>query len=188
VLDLKLHADFQHLSAGYIKVRAGLLRIATHHGEHCLAPAGHAALTGRGDDCLVARKVGHLREITGRDLTACYRHLQAFGHIGFFLVPISPNTIPMHASAAGAKARRSLNAGLVVDMIVTKSFLNEIVGYRLAIREARSHSNISVADIVTHSSSSGRCRRPAKQLHGALAENFRSARARMPHGERALEQ
>jgi len=84
VLDLKLHADFQHLSAGYIKVRAGLLRVATHRREHCLAPAGHAALASRGNDCLVARKVGHLREIARRDLTARYRHLQAFGHIGFF--------------------------------------------------------------------------------------------------------
>jgi hypothetical protein len=60
----------------------------------------------------------------------------------------------MHASAAGAKARRPLNAGLVVDMIVTESFLYEIVGCRSAIRDARSNSDISGADIVTHSTPS----------------------------------
>jgi hypothetical protein len=60
----------------------------------------------------------------------------------------------MHASAAGAKAR-PLNAGPAVDMIVTESFLYKIVGCS-AIRDARLNSDISGADIVTHSTPSGR--------------------------------
>jgi hypothetical protein len=60
----------------------------------------------------------------------------------------------MHASAAGAKAR-PLNVGLAVDMIVTESFLYEIVCWRSAIRHTQSNSDISGADIVTHSSPSG---------------------------------
>jgi hypothetical protein len=69
----------------------------------------------------------------------------------------------MHASAAGAKAR-PLNAGLAVDMIVTES--SEIVGCRSAIREAQSNSDISGADIVTHSSPSGRdaSKKPGRQF------------------------
>src|SRR5580692_9517315 len=63
--------------------------------------------------------------------------------------------MPMHASAAGAKARL-LSARLAVDMIATESFLCEIVGCRSAILEGWSNSDISGADIVTHSSPSGR--------------------------------
>jgi hypothetical protein len=55
----------------------------------------------------------------------------------------------MHASAAGAKAR-PLNAGLAVDMIATESFL----GCHSANRDAQSNSDISGADIVTHSTPS----------------------------------
>ena len=46
------------------------------------------------------------------------------------LVPISPKTIPMHASAAGAKARRPLNAASTVDMIVAESSLYVEMGCR----------------------------------------------------------
>jgi hypothetical protein len=56
----------------------------------------------------------------------------------------------MHASAADAKGRR-LNAELAVDMITTESFL----GCHSAIRDAQSNSDISGADIVTHSTPSG---------------------------------
>jgi hypothetical protein len=68
----------------------------------------------------------------------------------------------MHASAAGAKARRPLNAGPAVDMIVTESFLYEIVGWRSAIRDG----DISGADIVTHPSPSGggTSKKPGGQL------------------------
>jgi extradiol dioxygenase family protein len=71
----------------------------------------------------------------------------------------------MHASAAGAKARL-LNARSAVDMIATEAFLCEIVGCRSAILEGWSNSDISGADIVTHSSPSGRdtSKKPGRQF------------------------